>query len=106
MLLISVPPQYSLEDDYVEAKAGDSPTLHFTVTCDPPLAQDTTHSITNEKGEVVRRFKVQDNCITFRKVRTADSGLYTISCCNTKGLEGKATFELDISPETGTQFSS
>ena len=92
-----VPPEYELEDDYIEAQAGESPILHFSVTSDPPLTENTRHVVAAEKGGIVRRFKVQDNCIIFRKVRTTDTGSYTISCSNPKGLEGKATIELDIS---------
>ena len=94
---IIVPPEYELEDDYIEAQAGESPILHFSVTSDPPLTENTRHVVTAENGGIVRRFKVQDNCITFRNVKTTDTGSYTIRCRNAKGLEGKATFELDIS---------
>ena len=84
---------YELDDDYVEAQAGESPTLHFSVTSDPPLDSSTKHIITNESGAIVRKFKVQDNCITFRNVKTTDTGLYTIRC----GEGFRATFELEIS---------
>ena len=85
----------------MEAQAGESPTLHFSVTSDPPLTENT-HVITAESRGVVKKFKVQDNCITFRNVKTTDTGSYTISCRNAKGLEGKATFDLDISESAGT----
>ena len=85
----------------MEAKAGESPTLHFSVTSDPPLAENTKHSVAAENGDVIRRFKVQGNCITFRNVRPTDTGSYTISCRNARGLEGKATIELDISESPG-----
>ena len=84
---------YELDDDYVEAQAGESPTLHFNVTSNPPLDSSTKHIITNESGKTVIKFKVQDNCITFRNVKPIDTGLYTISC----GLKFKATFMLVIS---------
>ena len=67
------------------------------MTSDPPLTENTRHVVTAEKGGKVLRFKVQDNRIIFRKVRTTDTGSYTIRCRNAKGLEGKATIELDIS---------
>ena len=97
IFLALVRPQYVLNDDYVSAQPGESPTLHFSVTSDPPLTENTTHVVSVENGGVVRRFKVQDSCITFRNVKTSDTGSYTISCHNAKGLEGKATFELVIS---------
>ena len=71
------------------------------MTSDPPLTEDTRHVVTAEKGGKVLRFKVQDNRIIFRKVRTTDTGSYTIRCHNPKGLEGKATFELEISESAG-----
>ena len=94
-----VRPQYILKDNYVLAQPGESPTLRFdiSVTSDPPLTENTTHVVAAKNGDVILRFKVQDNCITFRNVKTTDTGKYTISCQNAKGLEGIATFELDIS---------
>ena len=90
-------PQYFLKDDYVLAQPGESPTLHFRVTSDPPLTENTTHVVAAKNGDVILRFKVQDSWITFRNVKTTDTGSYTISCRNARGLEGKAVFELDIS---------
>ena len=92
-----VRPQYILKDNYVLSQPGESPTLHFSVTSDPPLTENTTHVVAARSGDVILRFKVLDNCITFRNVKTTDTGKYTISCHNAKGLEGTATFELDIS---------
>ena len=97
VFLALVRPQYILKDNYVLAQAGDSPTLHFSVTSDPPLTENTTHVVAAKNGDVIIRFIVQDNCITFRNVKATDTGEYTISCHNPKGLEIKATFELDIS---------
>ena len=97
VFLVLVRPQYFLKDNYVLAQSGESPTLHFSVTSDPPLTENTTHVVAAKNGDVILRFKVQDNCITFRNVKTTDTGKYTISCQNAKGLEGIATFELDIS---------
>ena len=92
-----VRPQYILKDNCVLAQPGESPTLRFSVTSDPPLTENTTHVVAAKNGDVILRFKVQDNCITFRNVKTIDTGKYTIRCHNAKGLEGTATFELDIS---------
>ena len=97
VFLALVRPQYILKDNYVLAQPGESPTLHFSVTSDPPLTENTTHVVAAKNGDVILRFKVQDNCITFRNVKTTDTGPYTISCRNARGLEGKAAFELDIS---------
>ena len=81
----------------MEAEAGSSPTLTFTVTSDPPWLKDTEHTLSKRGGgEVTRRFKVESNRITFRKVGVEDSGTYTISCCNEEGEVGQATLELEV----------
>ena len=96
-LIYAGPPKYSLETDYLEAEAGSSPTLTFTVTSDPPLAEDTEHTLSKSDGsKATRRFKVESNRITFRKVRVEDSGTYTISCCSDEGEVGQATLELEV----------
>ena len=64
-----------------------------------PLAEGTEHTLSKRGGgEVTRRFKVESNCITFRKVRVEDSGMYTISCCSEEGEVGQATLELEVTP--------
>ena len=75
------------------------------MTSDPPLTKNTRHVVTAEKGGKVLRFKVQDNCITFRNVKTTDTGSYTISCRDANGLDVKATFALEISESAG-KFTS
>ena len=75
---------------------GESPTLSFTVICDPPLPDDTKHSVLDKDGKVIRRFKVTHNLITFRDVEECDSGEYTICCQDTRGVEIKATLELKV----------
>ena len=89
--------KYTLDTDYVEAVAGSSPIINFTVTSEPPLAEGTKHSLTFEEtgNAAPRRFMIRGNCITLRNVRSSDSGAYIISCCNEAG-EGKETFELDV----------
>ena len=86
-------------------EAGSSPTLAFTVTSDPPLAEDTQHTLVktigkDKSGYVITernvRFKVEHNCITFRGVRMGDSGTYTISCHNDVGEIGKAQLVLEV----------
>ena len=88
-----------LDPDYVEAAEGESPSIYFTVTCDPPLAEDAKHVLTCNNGDAAtKRFRIEGSCITFRNVRLGDSGVYTISCRDEAGLEGKETLELDITP--------
>lgn len=73
--------------------------MTFTVTSDPPLAKDCEHILTSSDGSrTTRRLKVENGCITFRKVRVEDSGEYTISCHNSKGEVGQATLELEVTP--------
>jgi hypothetical protein len=86
-----------LDTDYVEAVVGESPTVHFTVVSDPPLAKDAEHLlICEDETTASKRFKIQGSSILFRNVRVGDSGTYTISCCNDAGLVGRETLELDI----------
>ena len=81
----------------MEATVGTSPTVHFTITSDPPLAEDAQHTLTCKDGEAATmRFMIQGGCITFRNVRASDSGVYTISCHNEARLVGKETLELDV----------
>ena len=97
MYFAASPPKYVLGTDYVEATVGESPTVHFTITSDPPLAEDAQHTLTCQDGKAAtKRFKVQGGCITFRNVRAGDGGVYTISCRNEADLVGKETMELDV----------
>ena len=81
----------------MEATVGESPTVHFTITSDSPLAEDAQHTLTCEDGKAAtKRFKIRGNCIAFRNIRADDSGVYMISCRNEAGLVGKETLELDV----------
>ncbi len=83
----------------MEAKVGESPTLHFTVTSEPPLAEDIRHTLTHEDGRTAtKRFKIEKDKIIFCNVRVADTGIYAISCRNAAGLVGKETLELEVTP--------
>ena len=98
-MCILAPPEYVLDPDYVEAAEGESPTIHFTIISDPPLAEDAKHMLTCKNGDAAtKRFKIHRHYITFRNVRLSDSGVYTISCRNEAGLVGKETLELDVTP--------
>lgn len=93
-----VPPTYQLKTDFLEAQAGQTLTVHFTVISDPPLDEDVKHTLCKEGVALLgRRIKVQSNNIIFRNVRESDSGIYTISCCNDEGIKGEEIFELEIS---------
>ena len=85
-----------LLDDSIRAVAGESPTLKFTVTSDSPLPEDIKHLVLDESGKVVERFEVTSNLITFHNVEVSDSGVYTIRCHDSVGIQGRATFELMV----------
>ena len=93
-------PKYSLDTDYLEAEAGSSPIVTFTVTSDPPLAEDTMHTLRKKSdgSKTTKRFRVENNHIIFRKVRAGDSGIYTISCYNDDEVMGQEELELVVVP--------
>ena len=100
-IIFAAPPKYSLSTDYLEAPAGTTPTVTFIVTSDPPLADDTEHTLSRRgREDITRRFRIEDNCIMFRKVRVEDSGMYTISCCDDEREVVQATIELEIMPKS------
>ena len=93
-------PEYTPESDYIETAAGTTPTVQFSVDCYPPLDEDTRHTLTKEGGSAAtKRFKVEDDTITFCRVIVDDSGTYHISCENDVG-KGQATLELVVNPST------
>ena len=100
LFILIVPPVYSLNHDTVVMEAGSSHLLAFTVDSDPPLADNTVHSLTRD--EAPTRFKVKNKCIAFHDVRVEDSGTYIISCCNDDGKVGEATIELEVTPPQPT----
>ena len=95
-VVISAAPTYVLDPDHVEAAEGDSPTIHFTVTSDPPLTEDAKH-VVSEVGSVVPsdRVNVSSNSISFRGVKRSDEGEYVISSSNAVG-KGQGRFSLKV----------
>ncbi len=80
----------------MKAEVGESPTLHFTVESQLPLAEDIMHTLKTKDGnDVTERFSVKDNRIKFREVRKEDSGTYTISCSN-EIVTVKSNLKLEI----------
>ena len=91
-------PEYTFEPDYIEAAAGTTPTVQFSVC--PPLDEGVRHTLTKEGGgAATKRFKLEDGTIIFRRVTEADSGMYSISCENDVGV-GQATLELSVLPSS------
>ena len=96
MIIISAVPQYVLDPDYVEAAEGESPIIHFTITSDPPLAEDSEH-VVSKVGRVVssNRVNVSSNSISFRGVKRSDEGEYLIGSSNAAG-KGHGRFSLKV----------
>ena len=89
-------PEYTLESDHIEAAAGTTHTIQFSVC--PPSDEGVQHTLTREGGvAVTKRFKVDDDSIIFDRVTEADTGMYTISCENDVG-RGQTTLELVVNP--------
>lgn len=79
---LAAQPKYSLATDYLEVEAGSSPSVTFTVTS---LAEGTGHTLRKSGGgEVSKRFRVESGHIIFRRLRSEDSGMYTISVATTR----------------------
>lgn len=83
------------DSDYVEAKAGESPTLTFT---SPPLPEPVRHSLKKDGKVATKRFNIENSVITFRNVKEWDSGTYTISCESEDKSVIEEKLELWIAP--------
>lgn len=89
----------------MEAEAGVSPTVSFSMKGDTSLS-NITHVLTKDGGDVHRKFRVEGNTIIFRNARVPDSGTYTITCIkDEEGVLAEDTVELYITPKTRSQFS-
>lgn len=90
-----------MDKRYLKAEAGKKITLTFTVISDPPLADDTKHTLYQSDGILAsERFEVENNCITFNNLKVEDSGRYTISCLDNEGKKVQETLELEVTPPT------
>ena len=96
LVFLAAPAKYSLSTHYIKAAAGTSPTLTFTATSGSPLADGMVTLTTKEGASASERFKIENNCITFERVRVNDSGWYTISFQDDNGEVEQATLELDV----------
>ena len=95
-----VAPEYTLEQSYLETVAGTSPSVSFSVISEPPLDDDTKHTLISSTGvRVTGRFTVKNDSIYFPNVCVSNSQVYTISCCNDDGEVGKAEIELVVIPK-------
>ena len=103
MIATSVSPDYILKQDYLEVPEGSSPAVSFTVSSEPPLADDVKHTLaTSEGARVTKRFKIENGSITFRNVTPKDSRVYIISCHNDDGKVGRGEIELEVIPALST----
>ena len=81
----------------MEARAGESPQITFSV--EPELPASTIHTVTriDDKKQTDRsdEFLIKGDTITFPSVKVSDTGTYAISCRNSDEIEGK-NFKLKI----------
>lgn len=97
---------YKLDSDYIEAKAGDSPKIHFTLTPKTSLGENIKHVLTKRGEKVTKRFKIKGNDIIFNRVKIEDSEIYTISLVQDDKTLTEETFELDIAPHSTVEPGS
>ena len=72
--------------------AGSSPTINFTVKCQPPFSKEPVHRVIKEE----KFFTLNGgNIITFHDVEVSDTGLWVIQCINNT-LIGKESFMLEV----------
>ena len=84
--------------DHVEAVAGESPVVHFSVTTEPHtlFPKHIVHTVTRRGEDVSSLFIIKKDSITLPHAKASDSGNYEISCCDDNGVKGKKTFSLKI----------
>ena len=99
-LICIVPPKYVMKLEYVEAVAGESPVVHFSVTTEPRtlLPKHIVHTVTRRDEDVSSLFIIKKDTITLPNAKVGDSGLYKISCHDNNGVKGETTFTLKIKP--------
>ena len=84
----------------METVAGTSPSVRFSVISEPPLDDDTKHTLSSSTSvRVSGRFMIENDSINFPNVCVSNSRVYTISCCNDDGEVGKAEIELVVTPK-------
>jgi hypothetical protein len=74
---------------------GSDVTVHFTVSSNPPLRQDTKHAIRKD-GQPATRLRAHHNCILLTKPEVGDTGTYHIRCENEDHLSGEGAFEIRV----------
>ena len=90
-----VVPVYKVSPNPVEAEAGKSVSVHFSLENEQQCGE-ISHSLRKEGSEnITTPYEIVDNEIVFPQIEVEDRGLYIISCRNAVG-EGTASFVLDI----------
>lgn len=89
------PPEYTLIEDCLKANVGSSHRVNFAVRSYPPLTDHTKHTLT-KNGAEIKKFSIERNQIIFANVDMTDEGLYTISCQNDDGMEGRGNIQLHV----------
>ena len=99
MYLIAGPPVYSLPGE-VRVKEGCDQNVQWMVSCEPPLRDNSQHSLSREGSQPFRQDNVfiQGSDICFRKVKRRDAGKYVISSSNAIG-KGHVSFNLQVQCE-------
>ena len=99
MYLIAGPPVYSLPGE-VRVKEGCDKEIQWMVSCEPPLRDNSQHSLSREGGQSFRQDNIfiQGSDICFRKVKRRDAGKYVISSSNAIG-KGHVSFNLQVQCE-------
>ena len=104
ILLNPVPPVFKLESSSLEAQAGDSVSVNYSVVNDPHSGEMHSHFLKKEGQEkILTDYEITENGIVFKKVSIEDNGTYIISCQNDAG-EGSTSFILHVTSAKG-EFS-
>jgi hypothetical protein len=98
-------PEYEFSDTFLEVEEGSDATVHFTVSSNPPIRQDTKHAITTDGHPATRRFRAHHNRIVLTKLKLEDTGMYHISSENEDHLSGEGTFEIRVVKSRSSEFT-
>ena len=79
----------------MEAVAGESAVVHYTVTIEP-CNHTVTRMRSGKEEDVSSLLIIEKDTITLCNAKVTDSGLYKISCCDDNGVKGEKTFTIKI----------
>ena len=94
-------PVYKVTPNSVEAEAGKSVSVQFSLENEKQCGEISQHTLRKKGSEnITTPYKILDNEIMFSEVAVKDGGIYTISGRNEAG-EGTASFELNVTSSNG-----